>query len=177
MPSYLNIKEAAEYLGISSHTLYKLVERSEVPAAKVGGSWRLSKTALDDFLSGSSATSSIEILIVEPDSAERRELARMTIERKARLQLASSDEDASVLLDGANAPDLIVYSLSGSVERSRPFIEAAMQSSANARIALLVDPGRVAEIGELLDLGPLIVLQKPARRADLANVLSLISER
>jgi excisionase family DNA binding protein len=50
LASYLNIREAPQYMGISPHTLYKLVERNEVPAAKVGGSWRLSPAAHDDFL-------------------------------------------------------------------------------------------------------------------------------
>ena len=176
MPSYLNIKEAAEYLGISSHTLYKLVERNEVPAAKVGGSWRLNRDALDEFLRGNSSAPALEILIVEPDSSLRRDLARVANERRARLHLASSEEDAAVLLDGSYDPDLILYSVSGSIEASRSFLESVRKSSENCRVALMIEPGRASEIGTLMDMGPLIVLPKPVRRLDLVNVISLISE-
>ena len=177
MPSYLNIKEAAEYLGISSHTLYKLVERNEVPAAKVGGSWRLNREALDEFLRGSSASGgSLEVLIIEPDSAVRRDLARAAMEKKARLQLASDDDDAAVLLDGSYLPDLILYSVSGPIEGARSFLERVRDDSEGCRVALMIEPGRSAEIGTLMDLGPLIVLPKPVRRPDLVNVIALISE-
>ena len=46
----LNIRESAEFLNISHHTLYKLLERKEVPAAKVGGSWRFSPEMLDQWV-------------------------------------------------------------------------------------------------------------------------------
>ena len=46
----MTIKQAAEYLNISHHTLYKLLEKKEVPAAKVGGSWRFSPEMLDEWV-------------------------------------------------------------------------------------------------------------------------------
>lgn len=46
----MNIKEAAEYLNISHHTLYKLLERKAVPAAKIGGSWRFAPELLDEWV-------------------------------------------------------------------------------------------------------------------------------
>lgn len=175
MPSYLNIKEAAQYLGISSHTLYKLVERNEVPAAKVGGSWRLNRDALDQFLRGSTTTSSVEVLIVEPDSATRRELARTAMEKRARMQLAGDDGDAEVLLDGSYIPDLILYSVSGSAAEARSFLNNVKDSVESCRVALMIDSDRASEISSLMDVGPLIVLQKPVRKQDLANVITLIS--
>jgi excisionase family DNA binding protein len=49
----LNPREAAEYLGISKVTLYKLLKSGEVPAKKFGNQWRISKAILDEFLTGS----------------------------------------------------------------------------------------------------------------------------
>lgn len=45
-------QEAAEYLGISRVTLYKLLKNGEVPAKKFGDQWRISKAVLDKFLEG-----------------------------------------------------------------------------------------------------------------------------
>lgn len=44
---YLNIQEAADYLGIPKHQLYKLVKLSTFPAKKMGVSWRINKARLD----------------------------------------------------------------------------------------------------------------------------------
>ena len=46
----LNIKDATECLNISHHTLYKLLERKDVPAAKIGGSWRFFPEVLDQWV-------------------------------------------------------------------------------------------------------------------------------
>ena len=46
----LDIKQAAEYLNISYHTLYKLLDQKAVPAAKIGGSWRFAPEVLDEWV-------------------------------------------------------------------------------------------------------------------------------
>ena len=45
----MNGKQVAEYLKISHRTLYELLERNEVPVAKVGGSLLFSPVALDEW--------------------------------------------------------------------------------------------------------------------------------
>ena len=49
----LSPREAAEYLGISKVTLYKLLNEGKIPAGKIGHQWRISKAILDEFLTGS----------------------------------------------------------------------------------------------------------------------------
>jgi excisionase family DNA binding protein len=46
MPRLLKPREAAEYLGLSYETLIELVHNGEVPACKVGGTWRIPEDAL-----------------------------------------------------------------------------------------------------------------------------------
>jgi len=48
----LKPQEAADYLGISKVTLYKLLKNGEIPAKKFGNQWRISKAILDKFLEG-----------------------------------------------------------------------------------------------------------------------------
>lgn len=60
---FMDVRQAAVYLGISTFTLYKLVVNKAVPAAKVGGSWRFSKTALDKFIADQSAKSVVTTVV------------------------------------------------------------------------------------------------------------------
>lgn len=48
----MTVKEAAEYLGLTLNTMYKLMRTRKIPARKIGYQWRLSKVALDKFLEG-----------------------------------------------------------------------------------------------------------------------------
>ena len=43
----LNTKEAAAYLGMGIRTIYRLAACGQIPAAKVGRSWRFHVDALD----------------------------------------------------------------------------------------------------------------------------------
>ena len=45
------VDEAADFMRLSKHTLYKLMRRGRVPASKVGGSWRLRRTAIIFWMS------------------------------------------------------------------------------------------------------------------------------
>ncbi len=49
-PEVMNIRQAAEYLGISSDTLYKYLAEERIPAFKLGNRWKFKKTVLDRWM-------------------------------------------------------------------------------------------------------------------------------
>ncbi len=46
----LTITEVAEYLKVAERTLYRLVAAKKIPAFKVGGTWRFSKTEIEQWI-------------------------------------------------------------------------------------------------------------------------------
>lgn len=50
MPDLLSPKQLAEYLQLSQRTIYRLLERGDLPAVKVGGQWRFRRAAVDEWL-------------------------------------------------------------------------------------------------------------------------------
>ena len=46
---YLTLREVAELLKLSEKTVYRLAQRGELPAFKVGGSWRFIRSDIDDW--------------------------------------------------------------------------------------------------------------------------------
>lgn len=49
-PEVMIITEAAQYLRISSSSLYKLAQEGRIPCQKVGRHWRFRKEAIDHWL-------------------------------------------------------------------------------------------------------------------------------
>lgn len=47
---FITIREVAEYLKIKEKTAYKLVSENVIPGFKVGGSWRFSKTEIEQWV-------------------------------------------------------------------------------------------------------------------------------
>jgi excisionase family DNA binding protein len=72
MKEVMTPREAAEYLNIHVRTIYRLAKNGMIPVCKVGGHWRFSKAALDEWLS--------------EDSAQRRECRKP---REPQIQIKS----------------------------------------------------------------------------------------
>lgn len=51
----LTIKEVAGYLKVTERTIYRLAAAKQIPAFKVGGSWRFSRADIDDWIKQQSA--------------------------------------------------------------------------------------------------------------------------
>lgn len=46
----LTIKQVAGYLKVNERTIYRLAAANGIPAFKVGGTWRLRKSDIDDWI-------------------------------------------------------------------------------------------------------------------------------
>jgi len=63
----MDIRQAADYLGISPDTLYKYASENFVPAFKLGNRWRFKKSRLDDWMDQQSGgASQVEDKEVKP---------------------------------------------------------------------------------------------------------------
>jgi excisionase family DNA binding protein len=54
----LTLKELATYLKIAERTLYRLAQEHQLPAFKVGGSWRFRRADIDRWIEDQTAAHS-----------------------------------------------------------------------------------------------------------------------
>ena len=52
---WLSVDEIAGYLGIKRDTVYKWIERKNMPAHKLGSLWKFRKQEVDDWVRGGKA--------------------------------------------------------------------------------------------------------------------------
>jgi excisionase family DNA binding protein len=57
---WLSVEEIAGYLGIKRDTVYKWIERKQMPAHKVGSLWKLRKEEIDVWVRSGQAADSTE---------------------------------------------------------------------------------------------------------------------
>jgi len=50
MDDFLTIAQVAELLQLSDKTIYRLAQQGEIPAFKVGGSWRFRASDIDQWV-------------------------------------------------------------------------------------------------------------------------------
>jgi len=46
----LSVEEVARWLGVTSRTIYRLVQHGQLPGFKVGGQWRFSQQMLESWV-------------------------------------------------------------------------------------------------------------------------------
>ena len=70
----MDIRQAADYLGISADTLYRYASEGFVPAFKLGNRWRFRKSLLDGWMdekSGVTAAAPIQVEKKKPVARAR----------------------------------------------------------------------------------------------------------
>jgi len=70
----MDIRQAADYLGVSADTLYRYASEGFVPAFKLGNRWRFRKSLLDGWMdekSGVSAAPSVQVEKKKPVARAR----------------------------------------------------------------------------------------------------------
>lgn len=169
----LNIREAARYLGISHHTLYKLLERREVPAAKIGGSWRFNRTTLDEFVASQSLVPRPRILVIDRIKGDRDLLADFAVARAGQIDTVESAEEAIRLL-GRAKPDLVFIG-GDSAESIGTDVNKLREEGIDARIVVVASPGNAAIAAPAMEHGPAFLLPKPVDRDDVISILTLIT--
>ena len=70
----MDIRQAADYLGISGDTLYRYASEGFVPAFKLGNRWRFRKSLLDGWMDEKSGVSSA--VAVDVDATKKKPVGR-----------------------------------------------------------------------------------------------------
>jgi excisionase family DNA binding protein len=68
----MDIRQAAEYLGISGDTLYRYASEGVVPAFKLGNRWRFKKDLLDTWMDQQSGVKPAVKTVVKTEDAEQK---------------------------------------------------------------------------------------------------------
>ena len=56
----MTVKQLAEYLKLNYQTVYKKVQKNEIPGSKIGRTWRFQKIVIDRWLSEGVAVTKIK---------------------------------------------------------------------------------------------------------------------
>ena len=51
-PRFMTVAEVAQLMRVSTMTVYRLIKAGDLPATRVGKSYRITETDVDDYLSG-----------------------------------------------------------------------------------------------------------------------------
>ncbi len=71
MTELMTVQEVASYLRVTEKTIYRLLKRGDIPATKVGRSWRFGKATIDEWLHRKSVGNKATILVIDDEEIIR----------------------------------------------------------------------------------------------------------
>lgn len=196
LPDLFSPKQLAEYLQLSQRTVYRLLERGDLPGVKVGGQWRFRKSTVDEWLDLNMQRLDADSLqAFETDGAAEQELPALVdllAPENARIAVRAGtrDEVVRAFVDAVRFPEAVspelVYervlererlcttAMTGGVAllhtpRSRPRVLRSHDLMAIGRVASPVEFGALD--GSHTDL--LILLLARSERTQLALLATL----
>jgi excisionase family DNA binding protein len=169
----LNIKEAASYLRLNSMTVYKLAQKRQIPAFKVGGNWRFKKDLLEKWLVQKSVQGSGRVLVVDDDPLIRELLTEIIQGQEYTVVSLESGELALNEIEKEHFDliflDLVLPGLSG-VE----LLKAMKEKGKDSVIVIVTGHADETIALEAMSLGPLLLIRKPFREQDIIEALSMV---
>ena len=82
--TYLSVEDVAERLAVNTTTVYRLVQRGDLPGFKVGGLWRFSLEMLDEWVADRVTIQRLKGRDSRENHSEKEALVRNTPRRKIR---------------------------------------------------------------------------------------------
>ena len=84
----MDIRQAADYLGISADTLYKYASEGFVPAFKLGNRWRFKRSRLNDWMDLQSSGGTMTPQVAETKATRAKAKPVQSVRPKQRKSIA-----------------------------------------------------------------------------------------
>jgi excisionase family DNA binding protein len=174
----MTLEEVAEYLRLSKKTVYRLIQRRDIPAVRVSGQWRFDRNTIDEWLSDKSTNHGFSILVVD-DEPLVLELFRETLEEQGyTTTTVDNGADAIELIKNEDF-DLVFLDLKiPGMDGAELFRRIRKITPALPVVIITAYPESEAMSRALIH-GPLSIMQKPFSDSDVRAAVKsfLLPER
>ncbi len=172
----ITVREAAQLLRLGEITVYRLAQRHQIPAVKVGGSWRFSRSLLDEWLKGGGSGGTRRILVVDDDPALRRTLQHVLSLHGQPPAVAGSVREAQDLLREA-AFDLVFLDVLLPDGSGADVFRTLRAADPGALVVLMTGFPNHPAVAEALALGPVMLMRKPFGAREIDDVLRITARQ
>lgn len=168
----LDARDAASYLRINEQTVRRLARDNEIPAFKVGGSWRFKKSSLDAWAGLQEQRSQArvkKILVIDDDPGIRR-VVRRSLEREGLfVETAASSDEILPIVGGR--PDLVFLDLKLPGMDGPALLKEIRAGWGNVPVIVITGfpDGQLME--RALTHGPVTLLSKPSSPSQIRDAV------
>lgn len=166
----MTLEEVADYLRVTRKTIYRLLEREEIPSTRVGHQYRFKRAAVEDWLRQNSAGMSTSILVIDDDE-ELCEVFRDTLEEAGHKVTTATDPARGLDLAIERDYDLVFLDLRMPGMDGAELFRQLRAAKPDVPVTIVTAYSDSEIMANALDHGPFGVMKKPFTSADITNAV------
>jgi excisionase family DNA binding protein len=174
----MTLDEVANYLRLSKKTVYRLIQRHDIPAVRVSGQWRFDRNTIDEWLRNKSTNHRFSILVVD-DEPLVLELFRETLEEQGyTITTVDNGLDAIELIKDRGF-DLVFLDLKIPGMDGAELFRRIREITPTLPVVIITAYPESEVMSRALVNGPLSIMQKPFSDSDVRAAVKsfLVPER
>ena len=175
MSDLMNVKEAAQYLRLNYMTVYKLAQKKQIPAIRVGGNWRFKKDILDNWLEQMAAFNKGMVLVVDDDDTIR-DILKEIITKLGYVVVTAESGEQALLEIGKQHFDLVFLGLKLNRMSGIEILEDIKEKAKDIVVIIITGFADEPVALKAMSLGPLLLIRKPFREKDIIEVLNIVTK-
>lgn len=174
MPKLLTVTELAKYLRVNKRTIYRLLEKGNIPSAKIGHQWRFDREAINDWIRELSTSSRIQkratILVID-DEDMIIELFKETLKgRGYSLKSAGNGLDGLRLVKELDV-DVVFLDLKVPGMNGVEIFRRIKDKKPNLPVIIMTGYPDSDLMAQVLTQGPFAVMNKPFTGKDITTAV------
>lgn len=167
----MTLEEVANYLRVTKKTIYRLLEKRNIPATKVGRQWRFDKASIDTWLSQNSVETTVNIIVIDDDE-ELCSLFKDTLEEIGHSVTTVNNSLKGLELINSNDYDLVFLDLKMPGMDGAELFRQIRIAKPSLLVTIITGYPDSDLMMNALTHGPLGVMNKPFDSADITSAIN-----
>ncbi len=173
----LDARGAAEYLKLNEQTVRRLAREKQIPAFKVGGSWRFKKSVLDRWAESQHLAGQPRNILVVDDEEPVRDFVRRVLEREGHNVRTAAEGEEALQNMQESEPDCVLLDLRMPGMSGPEVLKNIREDYGQLPVVILTGYPEIALMHRALEYAPITLLAKPVTRDQIVEAVgNLIGE-
>ena len=162
----MTLEEVANYLRVTTKTIYRLLDKRTIPARKVGRQWRFDKASIDIWLRQKSAEKAAKILVIDDDETVCS-LFKDTLEGSGHIVTTVNESSKGLELVKNQDYDLAFLDLKMPIMNGAELFRQIRLTKPKLPVTIITGYPDSDLMMNALTHGPLGIMSKPFRGSDI----------
>ncbi len=168
---FMTLDEVADYLRVTTKTVYRLLEKSAIPATKVGRQWRFDRDAIDAWLRQNSRKAGGNILVIDDDESICN-LFKDTLEGSGYTVTTTNTSLWGLELVKNQNYNMVFLDLKMPGMDGVELFRQIRLTKASMPVTIITGYPDTELMMSALTYGPLAVMKKPFRESDILDAVN-----